>query len=463
MGASQSSPHADNLRTNNLSNAIDYISAYYILTTEFEELSKLYDKQYCDKLVGLTTDIVGAKYSDADLTKMVARIKSGDTLEDTPPHNVTTATPTTLPENAKFKCVIISKFYVKIAHVFAAIITTINPSTTYKNPDGTAAQKPFAAATGDRNTSNINICDKRIADLERIERKLDGSITGEPSTSSTSTSGPPTMCDLRNGAAALASEPGIKELHQLYLDKYNFETNSFSEMTDESKAQYKRDLGEFYKSFTGNTDVPSTITSFGDIKLRDYSQTSSCYDLAGSTVKKGRETDMAAQLTKYSDSVRRMIQTASSTQAKLLTVLDLLFIFVPDKDGAKNTIRVNPELTEAKLNRVVADTRQIIIGLYLGCEKDYAESLKIYESIVDMKILDTTRRQISNLEEDRRRLIRGNADAYYAQNPFIRRNRHNRPRPFIPGNRPNRPRPFIRRNRRNRPRPFIQGNPKMYF
>ena len=255
MGANQSAPQVDNERANNLSNAIDYISAYYILTTEFNELSRLYDKQYCDKLVGLTTDIVGAKYSDADLTKMVARIKSGDSLENASPPTVT-SNPTYLPENTKFKCVIISKFYVKIAHVFAAIITTINPSTTYKNPDGTAAQKPFVAATGDRNTANVNICDKRIADLERIERKLEGSLSQNPSalTVSASSSGPPTMCDMRNGAAALASEPGIKELHQLYLDKYNFETNSFSEMTDESKAQYKRDLGEFYKSFTGNTD-----------------------------------------------------------------------------------------------------------------------------------------------------------------------------------------------------------------
>ena len=39
---------------------IDYIATYYILTMDFKSLSKLCEKEYCDKLVVLTSDIIKA-------------------------------------------------------------------------------------------------------------------------------------------------------------------------------------------------------------------------------------------------------------------------------------------------------------------------------------------------------------------------------------------------------------------
>ena len=43
---------------NNFYEIIDHIASYYILTMDFQSLSKLSEKSYCDKLVILTSDII---------------------------------------------------------------------------------------------------------------------------------------------------------------------------------------------------------------------------------------------------------------------------------------------------------------------------------------------------------------------------------------------------------------------
>ena len=47
----------DDLKPKSMSQVLDYIATYYILTMDFKSLRKLYDKDYCDKLVILTSDI----------------------------------------------------------------------------------------------------------------------------------------------------------------------------------------------------------------------------------------------------------------------------------------------------------------------------------------------------------------------------------------------------------------------
>ena len=94
-----------------------------------------------------------------------------------------------------------------------------------------------------------------------------------------------------------------------------------------------------------------------------------------------------------------MIQTATNKQSELLSVINDLFIFVSDPYSDKKKIRVNPSLTEDKLQAIVEKTRNIIIELYVKCEMDYVENLKVYEAIVESKILETTKKQIENLEK----------------------------------------------------------------
>jgi hypothetical protein len=107
----------------------------------------------------------------------------------------------------------------------------------------------------------------------------------------------------------------------------------------------------------------------------------------------------------YAKNISNMIQTASNNQQKLLGVINELFIFVDDPYSDKKKIRVNPKLTETSLQKIVEKTREIIIELYVKCELDYVNGIKIYEAIVESKILETTKKQIENLEKKAKSII----------------------------------------------------------
>ena len=61
MGNTTSSSNSNKPVKNEFDNfydIIDYVATYYILTMDFKSLSKLSEKEYCDKLVILTSDII---------------------------------------------------------------------------------------------------------------------------------------------------------------------------------------------------------------------------------------------------------------------------------------------------------------------------------------------------------------------------------------------------------------------
>ena len=56
-------------------------------------------------------------------------------------------------------------------------------------------------------------------------------------------------------------------------------------------------------------------------------------------------------------------------------------------------------------DNLVEKTRKIIIELYVKCETDYVNGLKIYETIVEKKILETTQNQIQTLQKQATNII----------------------------------------------------------
>ena len=64
---------SEELKPKSISQIIDYISTYYIVTMDFKSLSKLYEKEYCDKLVILTSDIVERYFTDIELTYFMVK------------------------------------------------------------------------------------------------------------------------------------------------------------------------------------------------------------------------------------------------------------------------------------------------------------------------------------------------------------------------------------------------------
>ena len=72
----------------NFYDIIDYIATYYILTMDFKSLSKLCEKEYCDKLVVLTSDIIKRYFNDMEITYLAQRIKDGREVNNLSKENV---------------------------------------------------------------------------------------------------------------------------------------------------------------------------------------------------------------------------------------------------------------------------------------------------------------------------------------------------------------------------------------
>ena len=68
-----------------------------------------------------------------------------------------------------------------------------------------------------------------------------------------------------------------------------------------------------------------------------------------------------------------------------------------DQDNKMKYI-IDPNLTYEELNNLIAETRKIILKLYVNCEKNFIYTLKILQAIIEAQIFETGQRQIRELE-----------------------------------------------------------------
>ena len=402
------------LKPKSISQILDYIATYYILTMDFKSLRKLYEKEYCDKLVILTSDIVQRYFTDMEITYLAQRIKNGVEINEIDKDKVIffdrdDLSKLDIQNSIKKKriCLGIAKFYIKIAHIFAAIVTTINPVYVYKDAEGntvraTLYEKGKIPKNTPRDIYKLNLCDNRINSLKNKQ-------TLEPDTNGDISVGPK-VCNINIGDngldKTLEDEPGIPELMELYYDdNYDYKTGKFTGMSEKTQKIFQEDLKIFYNVFTGNQGIPPGITKFSDIKLRDYHRMDKCQGSDPLFNKKYKGPLTNKLFNNYAENLKKMIQTSNKNQEALLTIINKLFVYTIDPQTNKKQIRVNPSLTEEGLQEIVVETRALIIKLYLSCEIDYVNGLKIYEAIVEQKILETAQNQINNLEKMSEQLI----------------------------------------------------------
>jgi hypothetical protein len=170
-------------------------------------------------------------------------------------------------------------------------------------------------------------------------------------------------------------------------------------MTEKTRQIFQEDLKIFYNVFTGNNNLPPEITKFSDIKLRDFHKMPKCQgdNPVFERKYKGKLSDKL--FSKYADNLKKMVQTTNRNQESLLTIINQIFVYTVDPQTGKKQIRVSPTLTVERLQEIIVETRALIIKLYLTCEVDYVNGLKLYEAIVEQKILDTAQSQINSLEK----------------------------------------------------------------
>ena len=415
--SSNNSKNSSEKSFDNFYDIIDYIATYYILTMDFKSLSKLSEKEYCDKLVVLTSDIIKKRFTDLEITYLSQRIKEGLQVNNLSKEKVSFINKDRLDDldisndtNKSIKkkrvCIGIAKFYVKIAHIFAAIVMTVNPVYTYKDETGQTVktsllEKDKIPKKSERKLFKLNICDNRIRALKK-EQKNDN-ITKDVTLQ-------PKICNFNETKTGLdktlADEPGIKELMNLYLDdNYDYSNGTFTGMSEDTKKVFLKDLKLFYTAFTGNEIMPPEITKFSDIKLRDYKKRASCQG-ENPVLKQKYTLNLKDKLfVDYASNIKNMISNAAENQSKLLDIINEIFTYVIDSYSGKKVIRINPNLTDELLQKCIEKARRFIIQLYIKCETDYIDGVKLFEAIVEAKILETTEKQIKNLELETKKII----------------------------------------------------------
>ena len=104
----------------------------------------------------------------------------------------------------------------------------------------------------------------------------------------------------------------------------------------------------------------------------------------------------------YSDHIKNMIKNSKEIHNSLLEIIEKLFIHhVKDSEDKINTkvesYTIHPNLTNEKLQDLIIKSRNIIIRLYVRCEKDFIIGLQILEAIIEMQIFETSKRQEKSL------------------------------------------------------------------
>ena len=408
MGNTQSSPERKTL-----SHIIDYIATNYILTQNFQDMTKLSDMKYCNDLVILTSKIIANNLSDLEVKYLSQRIKEGVEVNEMAKDNVIYLDKENLKKldvhsktQKRRLCIAIAKYYVKIAHVFAAIVTTINPTYTYKDNTGekqhlSLMEKQLLPKNAKTQIKRINVCSQR---LNALVNNQDFDVPND-----TPVTIKPRFCDINHDGATgmsrkLSAEPGIPELEKLYYNNYDYDKGGFTGMTEKMRKDvYEKDVEAFYKTFTGNAKMPvgddgkKTIRTFGQIPLRDFHRSKGC-EKNGVFTKGHKGTLKDKLFKKYAEHIKKMMVTTEKNQNKLLSVIDKMFVFSINPQTQLKEVVVNPKMNEKALQEIVETTRKLIVELYLKCEDDFLKGLEIFEAIVEKQILDTSKEQIKELE-----------------------------------------------------------------
>ena len=421
QASSENIQHSEQQKPIMLPEAVDAIASKYILTQNFQDMLKIENKEYCDKLIILTSKIFGTHLTNLELKYLAQRTEKGAIIDKMTKDNVTYLDKSKADHidvqndvQKRRMCIGIAKFYVRIAHIFAAITKTLNPTYEYKNAFGETERasllnKNSVPSGIEKKLVQTNICSMRLNAIKPEIDEATKTMTINPK-----------FCDMNKVASdktkSLMDEPGIPELRELYNDVYDYNVGKYVGMSPSATEKYNSDLRAFYAAFTGSKEVPENITSFASIPLIQFHKSVHCMKKPENATE--AEKEQYGQFTQslkgptdnkmfqeYGAHTAEMLKTTQTNQNRLLGIIDRLFVFRINPKTKEKEISINPELTDEKLEQITEETRNLIISLYIKCEQDFQKGLMLFETIVTEQMRLTAQRRINELEKQKEKLV----------------------------------------------------------
>lgn len=357
-----------------LEDAVREYASKYILRASFQDMVNMSNKNFCEELVILTSELLESKMSptDIELIENMRKDNSGKPKRAKVYYATNMKVKTLMNDATKrAHCRGIAKYYVKVLNLFSAIVMTLDPQ--FKTSGSEIKLKDRRPVRDEQRISvsfsNNSICRRRFEALMKKKPGVDGNVEITNS-----------VCGMNREVNVLGKEPGIPELERLYYDdEYDNETKRYTQMTKTMKGKYKEDLKRFYKTFTGK-ELDSSITKFSEVPLRDYNSQPVCQNHAsgGRIVISAKE----ALFNTYATHLRTMMQTTEKYKNELLKILNDLFEEVNEPTSERKTYWVK-KLTEAELDAMIAKARKLIFDMYATCESETEKGLKIFEAVIE--------------------------------------------------------------------------------
>ena len=351
MGNSASSKKNSN---NDLSllKEIDQIASLYIRKENFEDMQNLSKKENCDKLIILTADIIAKYLKQSDIEYLSHRIENGLEVDELTNEDVIFLNKNNLneldvedPKKKERLCIGIAKFYVKIAHLYGAILKSLNPVYTYKNPTidpNIQSGQIEEVSLSDKHKyeqmwSQYNIIPKEVKlnlCSNRIKALVNNSNFFVNNNEKVDIN--PDFCNINvndnKQTKSLLEEIGMRELQKLYWDDFDYKTGKFIGMTEEMRKNiFNKDLKTLYTAFTGENSMPSNIKDFGDIPLRNFHESRGCSKKPERYKKTYTASYKNKLFQKYADNIQTMIKNADKKQEELTSVLKDIFVPIINK------------------------------------------------------------------------------------------------------------------------------------
>ena len=318
---------------------------------------------------------------------------------------------------------------------------SVNPIYKYTSSDG--KEHEISLLNRDKiprgvevTLSEVNLCNRRINALttpqssdSKITVAVNCSInrkTEKHKFSQDEYSDPTQWGSVSVLSKTLGEEPGIKSLYDLYKDEYKFLSGKW-ELGPKGRDKLQKDTKVFFKAFTGKSDReykkwnPKGDKTFMDIPLVDYHNQPECQKEGEGWRRKYTGDASEPLFAKYADNLKNMLANAKKRQEKLLKQLDMIFDWQDKVNPDNKTTTKNPalkgkylglkkDLTDKKLDKIVSDVRNLLVEIYLGCEREYKIGLQLFEAIVTSKTLERDAKRKMDLESKRERSLASDQD-----------------------------------------------------
>lgn len=425
MGNAQNT--GEKKETKSLTSIIDFIATDYILTQNFTDMYNLTDERYCDRLLILTSKIISKYLSNIEIDRVVSKRIGDELTDDVQKNKILFLRKKAIkefekidPELKQEMCNGISKFYIKIAQLFASITSMVNPTYTYKSRHGeeitfdtfdkAKLEKHNVSLTAKPVVKFISFCGRRI---DCLTNGLDISTINNRGDRFTIS---PTFCKVnktkKGSIVSLDKEPGIGELEHLFYDTYDWSTKRFSKMSETAQKEYDEAVQRFWKIWTTEDDRKGLAIpkKFSEITMKHFHHTQGCLG-THEEGKRGFQTSLYRRdytgsreedslFGDYIDNIKEIMESAEKHEKELLDILDEVFKHDLNPLSGKKEITLTDELDMKKLKEIISRLRVKQVDMYIECEQKFFKGFKIFEKIVANRMLTTTNLRQENLSKE---------------------------------------------------------------